>query len=97
MERDLNDAVVTVFDLILTVCHGIALVVLIVGNVLLYEQFTSELTQNSGFLRIAGIHGGLSIAFIIVYCSAAGVVSVFLSMNRSLQRLVALHEGRETN
>ena len=91
MEKDVNDAVVGVLYFILTFCHAIAVAALILGNAIGYTEFTYDLE----FGRLIGIHLGLSTAFIVVYCLMAGVVSVFLSINRNLQRLVILQEGQE--
>ncbi len=90
MEKDLNDEVVRALHFILNFCHVIALAALMSGNAIGYIEFTNDLE----FIRMIGIHVGLSTAFIVVYCLMAGVVSVFLSINRNLQRLVILQEDQ---
>ena len=88
MEKDVNDVVVGFLYFILIFCHAIAVVALMLGNAIGYTEFTYDLE----FEPRIGIHLGLSTAFIVVYCLMTGVVSVFLSINRNLQRLVALQE-----
>ena len=88
MERELNDAVVGILNTILNICHAIALLVLIVGNIVLALRLPAD---TSGFMIVVAHLGG-SLLFIFSYCLMSGVVSVFLSINRNLQRLVALQE-----
>ena len=88
MERELNDAVVWVVNLILNICHAIALLVLIGVNILLFNL----LTQNVGGFTMVVSHLGLSLIFFVSYCLLVSLISVFLSISRNLQRLVALQE-----
>jgi hypothetical protein len=87
--KEANDVVVVILNWIVNVYHILAFVVLVYGNIWAYEKFTQEMPFKDIFL----LHSLGSIAFIINYVLGMGTISLFISMNRNLQRLVNLQSG----
>ncbi len=89
MNHELNDGVVAVVNLIVNICHAIALLVVICLNGLAFSFFTQNL---DGFWMVL-IHILGTIVVVGAYSLFMGVISIFISINRNLQRLVALQSG----
>ncbi len=88
MNHELNDGVVAVVNLLVNICHGIAL-----AAVLLLNYVGFQFTQNwDGFWMVVSHILGTAVV-IVVYALFMGVISIFISINRNLQRLVALQSG----
>ena len=88
MNHELNDGVVAVVNLLVNICHGIALAAVLYLN---YRAF--QFTQNlDGFWMVVSHILGTAVV-IVVYALFMGVISIFISINRNLQRLVALQSG----
>jgi hypothetical protein len=85
MGRELNDGVVAVVNWLVGLCHAIAL-----GVVLYLNALGFQFTQNWEAIPMVVSHILGTAAVIVAYALFMSLISIFISINRNLQRLVAL-------
>ena len=90
MQTEVNDIVVRILTVLMNVLHIIAVLALIIFNVQYYKNF-SELMETSDLIISQVL---MSIGSVVVYVLFVGVISLWISINRNLQRLVYLQGGQ---
>ena len=89
MKYDLNDGIVAILDKIVNLIHLMAGLAVVIGNFYCMKA----LTHSWEFPKFLCFHMAVTVIAILIYVLLMGVIATFISINRNLQRLVALQSG----
>ena len=90
MNSDPNDLIVNLLTGIVNFLHVLTAMALVVVNYQAYHNY-KEIIDTGELIAYQVI---FSTAAVLVYVIAVGVISLFISINRNLQRLVSLQSGQ---
>jgi len=90
MDSEPNDLIVDLLSIIVNFLHILAGIALIILNYVAYQSF-KEIIDTGELISYQVL---FSVVALLVYVIAVGAISLFISINRNLQRLVFLQSGQ---
>jgi len=88
IEIEPNDIIVRLLTGVVNLLHALAVIALVVANYQAYQTYHEiiEIEQLATYMAL------LSLAALGVYIIAVGTISLLISINRNLQRLVSIQK-----
>jgi hypothetical protein len=88
METESNDLIVSLLTVIVNILHIVAGIALVIVNYGAYDKYKEiiEIEQLAAYQFI------FSLAALVVYVILVGTISLLISINRNLQRLVSIQK-----
>ena len=88
MEIESNDLIVSLLTFIVNALHCVAGIALVFVNIEAYDKYKKIIEIE----QLATYHVIFSLAALVVYVILVGTISLLISINRNLQRLVSIQK-----